>query len=180
MQDKLRLKIEQLARLALAHASNADMMRYSGLTQSGLSRILALPEFKEQVARLQAQLMSHGDAVLQRKLDQTLRVFDDAVPEALQALVDTVKQNRDLKARMLAAREILNRDPASRAVEPADRTSGASFAGASLPQGVLDNTLRDAAPLSGLTPVIVSEEPAEVDAASRLAEQQAAAGKVPV
>jgi len=81
------------------------------MTQSGLSRILALPEYQEfEQAVLQGHV-SKMDDLLAGKIKDMEAYFEKSVPVALRTLLETCTQRRDLRAAMSAAGEILDRDP---------------------------------------------------------------------
>ncbi len=82
-----------------------------GMTQSGLSRIVALPEYQDVEQAVLNGVVSKMDAALAGRADAMKDYFKQGVPVALRALVETVTQSRDLRARLSAAAEILDRDP---------------------------------------------------------------------
>jgi hypothetical protein len=87
------------------------------MSSSGLAQILASPEYIEEEAAYLNGHLSAMDRALAGKIEAIHQEMRQAVPAALRALVDTVTQRRDLKAAMLAAKEILNRDPDRSLVE---------------------------------------------------------------
>ena len=112
MTPKVHIKIEQIARLRIAgHISDERIARLLGLTRSGLSRILALPEYIECEQASLSGTISKMDEALAGKADIIRKVFAVGVPLAMRALVETVMQRKDLRACMHAATELLDRDP---------------------------------------------------------------------
>lgn len=126
MKAKLALKLEQIARLRLfSGMTDASVAQLIGLTQSGLSRIIALPEFQDIERRLAAGHIQELDVALAGRTREMRDAFAPAVPAAMRALTDAVLQRKDLKAAVSAAVQILDRDPngtfssASKAAGPA-------------------------------------------------------------
>ena len=120
---KVRLKIAQIARLRCQGIKDQQIMRGLGLTQSCLSRIVALPEYKLEEEAEFTGVISKLDGILASRTDALRAHFAVAVPAAMRALVDGVLQKRDLKARLEAAKEILDRDPKRIFVKDAIRLS---------------------------------------------------------
>lgn len=117
MHEKVIAKIKLIARYRAAGWSDDRIMDVTKLSRGGLSRILALPEYKEEYANVEATLVGKMDASLAIRADVLDPYFEQGVPMALQAMVDVVTQQQDLRARMQAAKELLNRDPKRRYLE---------------------------------------------------------------
>ncbi len=112
MTPKVRITIEQIARMRVAGIRDSIIAVRVGLTQSGLSRIVALPEYRDlEEAILQGQL-SKMDEALAGKIEALKAQFELYVPVAVRTLFETCAQRRDLRAAMSASVEILDRDPA--------------------------------------------------------------------
>lgn len=112
MTPKVKILVEQIARMRVAGIRDSIIAVRVGLTQSGLSRIVALPEYRDlEECILQGQL-SKMDEALAGKLEALKTHFELHVPLALRTLFETCAQRRDLRAAMGAASEILDRDPA--------------------------------------------------------------------
>ncbi len=112
MTPKVRITIEQIARMRVAGIRDSIIAVRVGLTQSGLSRIVALPEYRDlEEAILQGQL-SKMDEALAGKIEALKAQFELYVPVAMRTLFETCAQRRDLRAAMSASVEILDRDPA--------------------------------------------------------------------
>jgi hypothetical protein len=92
-----------------------------GMTQSGLSRIVALPEYQELEEAVLMGTVSKMDQALAGRADAMKEYLRQGVPVALRALVETVSQTKDLRARLSAASELLDRDPDKNFVKGAAR-----------------------------------------------------------
>lgn len=77
-----------------------------GMSYDGLRRITMQPEYQKIEEAVRRQVTAKMDARLARRADMEDEV-DDAVPEALQILLDGVRRKRDMRA----ALELLDRDP---------------------------------------------------------------------
>lgn len=143
---KVRLKIEQIARLRCAGIKDQVIMRMLGISQFCISRIIKLDEYKDTEAAILVGALTKFDEVIALRTDVMKQYFASAIPASMRALVDTVLQKRDLKARLEAAREILDRDPKRSFVHAADaaRLSGNDYA-PSLPESVIESLSRRAA-----------------------------------
>lgn len=111
MTTKVQIAMEQIARMRIAGIRDGVIAAKLGYTQSGLSRILALDEYKELEEALLQGHLSKMDKQLAGNVDALAKHFELAVPAALRTLFDTVVQRRDLRAALSAASEILDRDP---------------------------------------------------------------------
>jgi hypothetical protein len=105
------IKIPQIARWRIAGVTDTKIAELIHMSIPGLARILATDEYKQYEAALLNGHLSDMDRALAGKVSAIHQEMRQAVPAALRALVDTVTQRRDLKAAMVAAKEILNRDP---------------------------------------------------------------------
>jgi hypothetical protein len=77
-----------------------------GMTYDGLTRIVRCPEYIEIENRVRASLLGKMDQRLDRRAKMEAEI-DDAVPEAMQVLLEHVRKKRDLRA----ALEVLDREP---------------------------------------------------------------------
>ena len=112
MTPKVNIKIEQIARLRVAGTmTDGRIAQLMGLTQSGLSRILALPEYQEAEQAVLTGTITRMDEALAGKAAEIRKVYAVGVPMAMRALLETVTQKKDLRARMQACTELLDRDP---------------------------------------------------------------------
>jgi hypothetical protein len=112
MTPKVHIKIEQIARLRVAGSLSDDRIAVLlGLTRAGLSRILALPEYQEAEQAVLTCTVSKMDEALAGKANVIRQTYAVGVPVAMKALLETVMQKKDLRSRLEAAKEILDRDP---------------------------------------------------------------------
>lgn len=111
MTPKVKIAIEQIARMRVAGIRDGVIAVKLGYTQAGLSRILALPEYQDYEQAILQGVTSKMDDALAGRIKDLEAYFEHAVPVALRALFETVCQRRDLRAAMAAASEILDRDP---------------------------------------------------------------------
>jgi putative ribosome biogenesis GTPase RsgA len=111
MTPRVKIIIEQLARMRVAGIRDNIIAAKLGMTQSGLSRILALPEYRELEEAVLMGTVSKMDSALAGRADAMKDYLRQGVPVALRALVETVSQTKDLRARLSAASELLDRDP---------------------------------------------------------------------
>jgi len=109
--DRLLIKIEQIARLRVAGIKDVRIAALVNLTNSGLQRILATPDYQEHEAAVLAGTITKMDEALAGRVNEMKQEFAVGVPAAMRALLETVTQRRDLRARLAAASEILDRDP---------------------------------------------------------------------
>jgi len=108
---RVLMKMEQICRFRVAGVPDVRIAALLGMSNSGLQRILALPEYQQiEQSVLQGHLTNMDDA-LAGKVDEMRKAFQVGVPAAMRCLLETVTQRRDLRAAMAAASEILDRDP---------------------------------------------------------------------
>jgi hypothetical protein len=105
------IKIPQIARFRIAGVSDTRIAELMHLSIPGLARILATDEYKDYERALMEGQLTEMDKAMAGRVDAIHSEMKNAVPAALRALVETVTQKRDLKARLAAAKEILDRDP---------------------------------------------------------------------
>lgn len=149
MTPKVNIKIEQIARMRV-HGGIADgrIAELLGLTRSGLSRILALPEYMQAEQAILQGVTTGMDEALAGKADEMKRVFSVGVPAAMRTLLETVTQRRDLRAAMEAAKEILDRDPERTFAKARDMKSDSMIPVYAVPGALLDNAAQDAAKIA--------------------------------
>jgi hypothetical protein len=119
--SKVKIVIEQLARMRVAGIRDNIIAAKLGMSQSGLSRILALPEYKEVEDAVLNGVVSKMDSALAGRGDALKDYARIGVPIALRALVEACTQRRDLRACISAAGELLDRDPDKNFVKGAAR-----------------------------------------------------------
>ena len=112
MMPKVHIKIEQIARLRAAGSISDDRIAtLLGLTRAGLSRILALPEYQEAEQAALTGVVTKMDEALAGRANEIRKVYAVGVPLAMKAMLEMVQQKKDLRQRLEAAKEILDRDP---------------------------------------------------------------------
>lgn len=111
MTPRVKIVIEQLARMRVAGIRDNIIAAKLGMSQSGLSRILALQEYQDVEAAVLSGTVSKMDASLAGRADLLKAYARQGIPVALRALVEACTQSRDLRARISAASELLDRDP---------------------------------------------------------------------
>ena len=111
MTPRVKIVIEQLARMRVAGIRDNIIAAKLGMSQGGLSRILALQEYQDVEAAVLSGTVSKMDASLAGRADLLKDYARQGVPVALRALVEACTQSRDLRARISAAGELLDRDP---------------------------------------------------------------------
>lgn len=131
---KVFLKMTQIARMRIRGYKDGIIASHFGLSQSGLARIVADPTYIEIQAQVLETVNAGLDAGLRDDHAELKRKFEKYVPFAMQALLDTVIQNRDLKSKLAAAQEIFDRDPNKSFSKD---KSAALGAGVTLPTGLM-------------------------------------------
>lgn len=110
--NKLRYRMGQVLAYRLSTSlPDTRIADLVGLSPAGLSALMKQPEYLEMEEAAMAGRISDLDKQLAEDKEQLAKEFRYAVPTALKALVETVQQRRDLRARIAAAKEILDRDP---------------------------------------------------------------------
>lgn len=171
---KVRLKIEQIARLRADGVKDASILRILGITQSGLSRIIRLDEYKEIEEAVVQGKLTKMDELLANRTKTMQDFYAPAVPAAMRTLVEAVLNKKaSLTDRMRAASEILDRDPRRAFVKNAARGGDAINGDASqLPADILASRTADAnaiqqklaSPTAASANASVSGSPASVPA----------------
>jgi hypothetical protein len=148
MQSKVLAKIEQIARYRVLGMRDSRVAQILGMSYGGLSRILATPEYKQIEASVRISLVGKLDAKVEQQrvsiIEQQMREdLANAVPDALKFIIDTARQGQDLRARLAASREVLDRDP-KRLFVKASRNEVVNPNAQSLPDAVLANVRSEA------------------------------------
>ena len=155
--DKVKILIELIARLRVARLSDDSIAIRVGLTRSGLSRILATPEYKVAQQDALRDVTMHMDDILKARADWLAQEWaKDAVPEAMTSLIQIVRQKKDLRACLRAAEVILDRDP--NATLPTSKGNGNGSNGPTLtltrlPDAIFAKLTKDADALATAAPV---------------------------
>jgi hypothetical protein len=108
---RVKILIEQIARYRVSGIKDVVIAAKIGMSNSGLSRILALPEYKEVEDAVLHGVVSKMDSAMAGKTEVLKDYCRQGVPVALRALLEACTQSRDLRARISAASELLDRDP---------------------------------------------------------------------
>lgn len=111
MTPKVHILIQQIARFRVAGIRDGVIAAKLNISQSGLSRILSLPDYKDEEQAVLQGTVSKMDEALAGRADALKEYAKQGVPVALRALLEAATQQRDLRARISAASEILDRDP---------------------------------------------------------------------
>lgn len=143
MTFKVNNKIAQIARLRVAGISDERICQMFGMTRSGLSRIVVLPEYVQEEESIMNGTISKMDEALAGRAEEMKKEFRVGVPAAMRALLETVSQRRDLRARMAAAKELLDRDP-DRTFTRQEANPGDNYSRPQIPTGVLDAVANEA------------------------------------
>lgn len=111
MTPKVRILVEQIARMRISGIRDGVIAASFGLSQSGLSRIVALDEYRDIEESLLHGHLSKMDEALAGNISGLKKFAEQAVPVALRTLLEAAQQRRDLRAAISASAEILDRDP---------------------------------------------------------------------
>jgi hypothetical protein len=111
MTPKVKILIEQIARLRVGGIRDNVIAAKLNISQSGFSRIISLPDYKDVEQAVLHGTVSKMDEALAGRADALKEYAKQGVPVALRALLEAATQQRDLRARISAASEILDRDP---------------------------------------------------------------------
>jgi len=138
---KVYLKMHQIARFRVRGHKDGQIAQHFGLSLGGFARIVGCVEYKEIEQAVLKDTLSKMDRAGEDELTTLRNSFGkEALPEACKALIETVKQDRDLKAKLAAAAKIFEIDPT--------QTFGQRDANGTpreaLPQSILDSRTRDA------------------------------------
>jgi hypothetical protein len=136
--QKLHYRMQQVLQYrTMTNLSDVKIAERVGLSIAGLKALMQQPDYLE----MEESAMAGRVSELQRKLaDDTealTKEFKYAVPAALEALVEVVTQRRDLRARMAAAKEILDRDPTGQFVGAKKTDSDTGRGAPSLPSDIV-------------------------------------------
>ena len=110
------------------------------MTNSGLQRILRTSEYRDIEQCLLEGTLSKLDFQIAQNTTLLHKMIEPAVPAALQAMVDSVVQRRDLRTALAAAKEILDRDPKRQFVSSKQPTAVQADA---LPSALIEAISRD-------------------------------------
>jgi len=107
MNRQVLVKAEQIARMVVRGLPLTKVCIEMGMSYEGLVRITRHQEYLQIEEHVRNAVVGQMDARLAKRAEMETEV-EDAVPEALQVLLDNLRKKRDLRA----ALEVLDRDPA--------------------------------------------------------------------
>ena len=144
MQSKVLAKIEQIARWRVAGVKDSVIAQKLGMSYGGLTRILQTELYKKREAEVRHMLTGKMDQVLVEDRTAILKnELKDAVPDALRFIIDQCRQGADMRARMAAAKEVLDRDPTKTFSKTARAEGENPTSPSGLPEGVLSAAKRE-------------------------------------
>jgi hypothetical protein len=108
MNRQVEIKAEQIARMVVKGLPRTRIAIEMGMSYDGLTRIFKCPEYIEIENRVRGTMVGQMDARLAQRAKMETEI-EDAVPEAMQVLLDNVRKKRDLRA----ALEVLDREPSA-------------------------------------------------------------------
>ena len=136
---KMLALCQRIARLRTLNIRDVAIARAINMTNSGLQRVLRTSEYLEIERCVFEGTLSKLDFEIAKNTTLLHKMIEPAVPAALQAMVDSVVQRRDLRTALAAAKEILDRDPKRTFV-----SASTSARTDSLPQALIESISRDA------------------------------------
>jgi len=110
-QQRLNIKIPQIARWRIAGLTEAQIAKLLGMTPQGVQVIVKSQDYVDYEAALLNKHLAKMDAALEGRVDVIQNEIRGAVPGALRCLIDVASQRKDLKAAIAASKELLDRDP---------------------------------------------------------------------
>ena len=113
-------------------------MSYSQINSPVLKYLTSKEEYKEAEEAYLLGHLSEMDKAVAGKVDELRQGLRNAVP-ALRGLVEAVTQRRDLRTMLVAAKEILDRDPDQTFVS--NRGNSEGIATPHLPEAVLQDAV---------------------------------------
>lgn len=143
MNRFVKIKAEQIARHVVNNVPLTKIALAMGMSYDGLLRITKTIEYQEIEADIRAQHLGQLDAKLAARVDLRQKAADemeDAVPEAMQVLLDGLRKKRDLKS----ALEVLDRDPKRQFAKGASAAKPAETVRPSIDSKVLAQAVKDA------------------------------------
>jgi hypothetical protein len=105
------IKIAQISRWMIAGVSFVRMAELLNMTPNGVKAITETQEYKDYEAGIRSGYLTDMDHALAGRIDEIRKQFKVAVPAAMRTLVEAATQRQDLKAALMASKEILDRDP---------------------------------------------------------------------
>lgn len=134
--SKVLLKIVQIARWRVRGVKDAVMCQHFGLTQSGLSRLVASEQYIAIENQILEGVLSQIDETIEEDIQFLRRKFATAVPAAMQGVLECAMQNKDLRTKLASCEFILDRDPNRTIPKDGLVGNGAGQTQGQLPQAV--------------------------------------------
>jgi hypothetical protein len=109
---KRRMRIERIVRLSLQipPLSDTEIAISQGVTKQYVSMLRRSPEYIALVATVKTGVISQMDKSLFENIEDNQEVIKDMVPEALQALYETILDKNNPALRLKAAETVLDRE----------------------------------------------------------------------
>lgn len=144
VSPKLRSRIEAISRLRVHRPDLKDgqIAQLIGITQPRLSVIYNLPAYKEAEKYERQKLVVKLDESMGDNIPVLQQVMNNAVPAALQTLLDAARpSNKDLRTRLEASREILDREP--RRLFTKKSVTSEAFNSVTLSETIIHSSVKD-------------------------------------
>ena len=154
MTDAIKTKIEQIARLRVGGLTLTAIAANLGMSIDGIARITALDYYKQAYEKVSQEQITRLDKQLQDKADILTKHFNEGIPQAVATLYEAVKQKRDMRVALEAAKEFLDRDPERRFVKTSRAAQQQAEAG-KLPEQVLVSIAAEGDAVAVATPVVL-------------------------
>jgi hypothetical protein len=129
------IKAEQIARMVVKGIPYTRIAVEMGMSYDGLIRITRQPEYLRVEESVRAQVTGKMDARLAKRAEMEDQL-EDAIPEAMKVLLDSVTKKRDLRA----ALELMDRDP-QRQFAKGNQSQRPTASQPTLPQDILQSTV---------------------------------------
>lgn len=101
--------MHKVARLTGLGLADVEIANHVGLTLAGLATLKQSSEYKAIVVQVATGIINDYDQSLAEDLQNVKDTLQSFVPDALQAIADSVTQKADPKLRLIAAETILDR-----------------------------------------------------------------------
>lgn len=148
MIRQVEIKAEQIARMIVKGIPKTRIAIEMGMSYEGLTRITYEPAYLLIEERVRNEVLGKMDARLAKRAEMSDEV-EDAVPDAMQVLLDAVTKKRDLRA----ALELLDRDPARQFA----KTKQTQLSSTTLQTGLASDTLSQAVKEADLTHKVLQD-----------------------
>jgi hypothetical protein len=108
---KTLIRIPQIARMRVAGIADKKIAETYSMSYQALAQLLMTQEYKDEEQAVLHGQISKIDEAMAGNIDIIKKTARLGVPVALQCLLDSAMQRKDLKAAILASKELLDRDP---------------------------------------------------------------------